>query len=651
MSAASTPAALAVAAALFAAAEPTHADIYGYNNGATDRMWGVHFMPDFDQVRSDFPIAGLDGLPGDGTMYCLPTCAANMAAYLTWRGIGPWPASMNWTSNAPAVYNTATAHIAQIGAWMSTSATEGTGYPGSYNGALELFGGIPYDVGYFKVNGSGNWAWSPMLYDLTNYGLSGGIVDFVFGRYDWHWDGGVVAEARTGGHCLTLTRGTITPGGNEIQFRNSSTGAPDNSWTQSAFATSTRGAVDVLVNRMGTDVWMTNLVPADGHTSQDESVALIDSALVIWPTWLLIDPPPSGGQLVIETNPIDFNPATDLVPVQRPNVPSIPGEPIDFAIRPDRQVIASLFRLSPTVSVLEATPTQHSLVTMRVTFDRAVGVVYNRFMELCVLTPTHVIMYSTDAGQISELGRIALPAGAEPVAIEYHDVADEVWVLDASAHRIHRFDHRLAAPRRPLELTPLVNGDPLVPASDATVSMSIGRRHGEVWIANDRSGKIARYTPTLDAGVYAPTQILSGPSLIPTDVQLDGRGRLLVASDGGLFEYADTNGDGIVEPVPAIYSGPRPHRKFEVTTSRSNALFPEAELPGWRDVLIPGEFDEGSVADCPGDFDGSGATTSADFFAFLAAFFEGRFSADVNRDGLVNSADFFDYLTAFFSRC
>lgn len=647
---------LAAAAIGLAPTNVASADIYGHNNGPYDKQWGVNFMPDLDQGRSEFPIWGINGLPGDGAMYCYPTAVANIAAYTTWRGLGPWPASMNWSSSDLNTYNTATAHLAQLGEWMDTHPTNGTGYPGGYNGALQLFDAqIYFNVNYFKTNGSGNWAWSPKLDEIVDYGLSGGLVQICFGRYDWHWDAEderVIAEERTGGHCLTLTRGTINPSGdNEIRFRDPGYG-PSNTWTQSTFASHTRTVVDNFVDRMGTDVWMSVIIPYDGNVSGDEKVQIIDSVLVVSPTWGLIDPPPSGGDIVIETRPIDFNPATDLVPVQRPHAPSVPGAPIDFTMRPDRKVISYLYHLTPSLVALQTRDTASSVYGQPVTFTATVtpvGMAYSRFMELGVVTDRDLILYSTDEGAITELARVALPTGASPSAIAYNDTVDEFWILDAAAHRMHRFDHRLRT-LRPFDMTPRANGDPLLPSVSA-YSMTIDPRNGTPWIANELGELVAHYVPTSDGRGLEPAQVITGHWLHPTDAQFDSHGRLLIATMGGIWEYADTAGDGVLRRVEPVYSRLHPHRKFEVTISRSNELTPAAEVPGWRDDPIPGEFDEGTIIDCPGDFDGSGRVDSADFFAFLQAFFEGTFSADVNYNGTIDSADFFDFLTAFFGGC
>lgn len=55
------------------------------------------------------------------------------------------------------------------------------------------------------------------------------------------------------------------------------------------------------------------------------------------------------------------------------------------------------------------------------------------------------------------------------------------------------------------------------------------------------------------------------------------------------------------------------------------------------------------VVECRADWDGSGATDSADFFAFLVSFFSG--AADFNADGVTDSRDFFEFLAAWFAGC
>lgn len=54
---------------------------------------------------------------------------------------------------------------------------------------------------------------------------------------------------------------------------------------------------------------------------------------------------------------------------------------------------------------------------------------------------------------------------------------------------------------------------------------------------------------------------------------------------------------------------------------------------------------------CRADFDGNGVLSSADFFAFVTAFFAGDPRADLNADGVIGSADLFEFMTLFFAGC
>ncbi|MBY0312245.1 MAG: hypothetical protein K2W85_09255 [Phycisphaerales bacterium] len=86
-------------------------------------------------------------------------------------------------------------------------------------------------------------------------------------------------------------------------------------------------------------------------------------------------------------------------------------------------------------------------------------------------------------------------------------------------------------------------------------------------------------------------------------------------------------------------------------------------LPPADDLLVPNlgvgailyldagafEYQPGEI--CIADFDGSGAISGVDIFAFINAWFAGDPLADVNRSGTLNVLDIIDFLNAWFNGC
>src|ERR1041385_5031942 len=104
---------LAWTAALLAAA----------SGAAAQCDWHVLNVPDFDQRRQDTP--SVNGLPGDGSMYCVPTSECNWLGYIANHGYpNVFSGPRTWQSGAN--YNCVTGRDAFLGTLMSTTATGGT---------------------------------------------------------------------------------------------------------------------------------------------------------------------------------------------------------------------------------------------------------------------------------------------------------------------------------------------------------------------------------------------------------------------------------------------------------------------------------------------------------------------------------------------
>ena len=118
---------LALGAGLAFTATTAHADNYRR-----------YFVPDYDQVRG--AIFDIEGLPNNGSMYCVPTAAMNIMSYIAQRGF-PFvpPSTGDFGPDADtAAYNELTNWLEILGNEMGTSATGGTSGEGAEAGKAVL---------------------------------------------------------------------------------------------------------------------------------------------------------------------------------------------------------------------------------------------------------------------------------------------------------------------------------------------------------------------------------------------------------------------------------------------------------------------------------------------------------------------------------
>ncbi len=122
---------LLASAAVLAWSGPLRADVvtalWGNPNSFT---YEISHMPDFDQRRMAVP--GIPGLANNGSMFCVPTSATNVLAYIANHGFSTVPpGANNWTPGDPVDYDDITWFLGgDIGVKMSTSPTGGTSWGG-----------------------------------------------------------------------------------------------------------------------------------------------------------------------------------------------------------------------------------------------------------------------------------------------------------------------------------------------------------------------------------------------------------------------------------------------------------------------------------------------------------------------------------------
>ncbi len=164
-------------------------------NGPGDFAYDVHSMPDLDQKRN--------GLPNDGSMYCIPTSCMNLCAFAAnfgFPGLGPGPGF--W--QGPANHDLMTTYIGFMGQYMGTTADGGTGGTGKINGMNNWISDFqqPMCIVTAYPDDDGYW---PTIDRAAIHATSGAVVQMSYGRYEWQQ----VANRpyltdRTGGHGVTL---------------------------------------------------------------------------------------------------------------------------------------------------------------------------------------------------------------------------------------------------------------------------------------------------------------------------------------------------------------------------------------------------------------------------------------------------------------
>lgn len=599
-------------------------------NGPTDFEFQVSYMPDLDQKRAT--------LPGNGCMFCIPTCMMNLFSYAAEWGFDDLePGPGVWQGDVS--YSTMTSKIALLGTWMSTGldgfgCDDGTDSIGWRVGTDAWISGFPFNR--YRIGKQSETEWCPQLYNAAFWTASGAIVSLVNGRYDFNDAAEPILGSRTGGHCVTAAYMRADPpfGDLVLHVRNPSndssifTQAP---WAFGIFAVETmsvRQDWDDDSDYVSTEVTAINYNPAA------EKMSLFDAIYVLVPqtgySWssvvLNIDPLPSGGWT--------------LPPPQQGFVPDPGFEFTDVAHNFHEPTFFVLASEGALTSLMEADPLTGAMELLA-TIPGATDIAVGRHRDLYVLAGAELHQLDLD-GQVQQVVPLPYPCDA----IAYRDATD--WVVLVSSSTEHGLVYDTSQD--------LFLFDDIIPFPP-TVDPSIALRESDNAVAI-----LAPEAPDIIYGVLGDPPALEAaafPGLNATSVAFDDQEHLVVASADGTVTEFEPVGPGPwdwSEVSPSWYDGVQSVGAFRVTRSRTNY---DPLLDAEDDIQTPAEeldYCGTVVYDCPGDFNNDLTIGVIDLLSLL-----GRWGPcggdceecpeDVDGDGFVGVVDLLFLLAFWGAEC
>jgi hypothetical protein len=465
-------------------------------------------LPDLDQRREpNEPFVA--GLPGNGSMYCAPTSAVNLIAYIAAHGYpllgpGPGPWGPEADLNQPK-YKQATATILQMGGQMGTDAVTGTA-GGMKPGVDAWFANNGLSGSFVVDNYYAHGGYTPRFADAAMLALQGRLVNVVVGWYDESpiWLG----FARDGGHVMTMAEARIAVGPNatsrEIGLRDPGNDSADKTH-QSTFMTDEYGVAEVAgtfdnyarvhdkIVGLGTNGFIDGLLtiaPLDALTADQKSIKVIRP-------WLL------AGEDAVLQSPVSSYTAA--------------GNVIDVAFQPGGVRHPYAVENGDAIWQLDVL-TGESTRFARVAGARRI-VTGDPELNVFALLPRELVALDRGGKVVS---RAAL---SEPLAdIAYDGRTDRLAGVTAAGDALVLFDRglrpagRVALPARPC---------------DGKLSLAYDPQTGAFWLLCDRSPVLRRIDP--DRGTVADV-VLEG-AVGPIGLSVDDLGRLLVTDGTALAHY------------------------------------------------------------------------------------------------------------------
>ncbi|USN99220.1 MAG: hypothetical protein H6810_00640 [Phycisphaeraceae bacterium] len=636
----------------------------GYWNNDDDFYVRLSYMVDFDQKRAT--TTGIPGLPGDGGMYCVPTSASNLMAYIDRHGYAnnPFidgPGLLDWTSSSTAVYNAATAYIDAMGDDMNTDPDDGTNNDNNQirNAVRDRLNPLFFDVNYYARTDT----WCPKAINIAKYMAQGGIVSFCYGR--WNIDAsGEGLSSRDSGHCITMTkvdkRAFMNYDDWEYVINYADPGSGGSSeFSQSDFAYRVETVEDFnyFVIQPGVYRRMSRIM---FQGLSDDRHRIIDSAMAVFPKagWAVYPTPNSmtfyTGSFVAGDGPGGVGLHTF----------QMPGEIGGCEVSPDRgfaSVVTEPEAGGP--AVLYHVDVMTGQTTPIASFAHRVPALTHHRDRTVLLavdgdstSPGQIRRYEMDTDLPSGSPRLEwsvnLPMGTSVVDLAFNDANDTLAALadtdgDGDADSI--IDYGMDDDR----IFP--EGTHEIPAGSICCMESIDFDPdlGEYLVTDHEGGLVVRFATDAASGRLIETGRLALGAPIDGCSMGDG-GRLYVLAGGVVSEW-DTDGAGGFAPTadPSPMAGLPALRDFQISRSRTNFVAALHSGPQWNN-FDPSELApvRNATGECPADIAAPFELLDlADINAFVTGFLAQDPIADVNADGLFDLQDVTLFINSFLAGC
>lgn len=598
-------------------------------NHNTSFSYEITHMPDLDQRRQEG--AGVFGLPGNGSMYCVPTSTMNMFIYAANHGFpNVLPGPGNWQSNS--LYNAATINIFLLGEMMETDAREGTGGFEWRDGAIDWLNqnseGAKFTVQlkYFSS------ALGPNLNSLAKSAINGHLVSLGYGRYSYIGTyEGLPRYVRSGGHIVTMSKAHRSGSDQKLWVRDPADSMSMTS--QSTFVNTLWEVENKAVYILHEGENYLRLFSALGYEAPPETARFIDGALYIRPKagYAFTD---TGGILSI-TQYIPWPLIGSPQPASEFAV-NVPGTFIDGLMASNGADVYTINQIAGVPNRITCTDllTDESIGLGE--FPGAFQLALSPSGLLYILTP-NLLHCMNLMEEEHPLQSVELPAEGSAIAFDLKN--NEVAVL-TKEHVLLAFSDLSMPPC----VIPIPNDIPM----EGAAVMSVDPSTGMYWFATEANNMLFGLMMD-DAGAPVIDQILAPDLGMPTSFDFDDAGHVYITDGTSLVEMMKTATAGWQPVADSAFAGPG-GKVFQMTKSESN-FDPELHTgPGYFNI-DPDELEFGEIVfDCYEDLNDDGLVSVADLLLLLAAWGEcgnGPCAADLTGDRTVGVPDLLELLAAW----